>query len=158
MLKQNQVDQHIHSSCVSKARSRMQSHLKSKQKTLGRNDEPILTLLLAKHRAFGAYEIVEHLSNLGRRVQAVQVYRSLEKLMELGVVHKLKTKNAFIACFEDGDCFSQQFFICDICEDVSEIQSQKMNTTIQDAAKKNDFLITLPSVEVLGICSECAST
>ena len=78
--------------------------------------------------------------------------------MELGVVHKLKTKNAFIACFGDGECISQQFFICDVCDGVSEIQSNNLSTSIKDIAKKNKFTIKLPSIEILGICAECAST
>ena len=158
MVKSPKAKGHSHSSCISKAKSRFQSHLKLRGKSLGCNDEPILTFLLANHKAFGAYDIVEHVSKLGKRVQAIQVYRSLDKLMELGVVHKLRTKNAFIACFGEGECVSQQFFICDVCDDVSEIQSNKLNTSIQDAARKNDFSVKLPSVEVLGICSECGIT
>ena len=158
MPKPSKPNNHSHASCVSKAKVRFESYLKSKGKSLGRNDEPILSLLLSNHRAFGAYEIVEQLSKMGKRVQAVQVYRSLEKLIEFGAVHKLRTKNAFVACFEDGVCNSQQFFICDVCDDVSEIQSQTLDNTIQDAARKRDFSVKLPSIEILGVCSECANT
>ena len=79
MRKPSKPNNHSHASCVSKAKVRFESYLKSKGKSLGRNDEPILSLLLANHRAFGAYEIVEQLSKMGKRVQAIQVYRSLEK-------------------------------------------------------------------------------
>jgi len=158
MPKPSKPNDSIHASLISKAKARFESHLKSKGKSLGRNDEPILSLLLANHRAFGAYEIAEQLSKMGKRVQAVQVYRSLEKLIEFGAVHKLRTKNAFVACFEDGVCNSQQFFICDVCDDVSEIQSQKLDNTIQDAARRRDFSVKLPSIEILGVCSECANT
>ena len=155
MRKPSKPNDPNHASFISNAKSRFESHLKSKGKSLGRNDEPILSLLLANHRAFGAYEIVEQLSKMGKRVQAIQVYRSLEKLIEFGAVHKLRTKNAFVACFEDGVCNSQQFFICDVG---SEIQSQTLDNTIQDAARKRDFSVKLPSIEILGVCSECANT
>ena len=158
MAKSPKANNHSHGSCISKAKSRFESYLKSKGKSLGRNDAPVFSLLLSNHRAFGAYEIVEQLSKMGKRVQAVQVYRSLEKLMELGAVHKLRTKNAFIACFEDEDCNSQQFFICDVCDDVSEIQSPTLDSSIQDAARKRHFSVKLPSIEILGVCSECATT
>ena len=158
MKKGSTTGQHSHSHCISKAKTRFRSHLNLKDKSLGRIDEPILSFLLDNHRAFGAYDIVEYVSKLGKRVQATQVYRSLENLMELGVVHKLKTKNAFIACFGDGECTSQQFFICDVCDDVSEIQSKNLSASIQDIAKKNKFTIKLPSIEILGVCSECSST
>ena len=158
MKTRSTAGQHSHSRCVSKAKSRLHSHLKLKEKSLGRIDEPILSFLLVNHRAFGAYDIVEYVSKLGKRVQATQVYRSLENLMELGVVHKLKTKNAFIACFGDGECISQQFFICDVCDGVSEIQSKNLSASIQDIAKKNKFTINLPSIEILGVCAECIET
>ena len=146
---------HQHKHCISKAKNRFAERLREMGKGVGRNDEPVLNLLLSNHRVFSAYDIAETISEMGKRVQPIQIYRSLEKLMALGLVHRLSTKNGFIACYEDGECATGQFLICTECESVKEIDSQLINREIQDSAQENSFSIAGKSVEVLGLCSNC---
>ena len=152
-----QVDlsSHRHNHCISKAKTRFIDQLKKMGKSIGRNDEPVLNLLLSNHRIFSAYDIAETISELGKRVQPIQIYRSLEKLMALGLVHRLSTKNGFIACYEDGECATGQFLICTECESVKEIDSQLINREIHDSAQENSFSIGSKSIEVLGVCGNC---
>ena len=146
---------HQHKHCVSKAKTRFVERLREMGKGVGRNDEPVLNLLLSNHRIFSAYDIAEKISEMGRRVQPIQIYRSLEKLMALGLVHRLSTRNGFIACYEDGECATGQFLICTECESVKEIDSELINREISDSAQENSFSIANKSVEVLGLCSNC---
>ena len=149
---------HQHNHCISKAKTRFIDRLKKMGKSIGRNDEPVLNLLLSNHRIFSAYDIAERISELGKRVQPIQIYRSLEKLMTLGLVHRLSTKNGFIACYEDGECATGQFLICTECESVKEIDSQLLDKEIKGSAKKNNFSIASKSIEVLGLCVNCQDT
>ena len=149
---------HRHNHCISKAKTRFIDRLKKMGKSIGRNDEPVLNLLLSNHRIFSAYDIAERISELGKRVQPIQIYRSLEKLMALGLVHRLSTKNGFIACYEDGECVTGQFLICTECESVKEIDSQLLDKEIKGSAKKNNFSVASKSIEVLGLCGNCQGT
>ena len=149
---------HQHNHCISKAKTRFIDQLKKMGKSIGRNDEPVLNLLLSNHRIFSAYDIAETISELGKRVQPIQIYRSLEKLMALGLVHRLSTKNGFIACYEDGECATGQFLICTECESVKEIDSQLLDNEIQGSAQENNFSIASKSIEVLGLCVNCQDT
>ena len=149
---------HRHNHCISKAKSRFIDRLKKMGKSIGRNDEPVLNLLLSNHRIFSAYDIAETISKVGKRVQPIQIYRSLEKLMALGLVHRLSTKNGFIACYEDGECVTGQFLICTECESVKEIDSQLLDKEIKGSAKKNNFSVASKSIEVLGLCGNCQDT
>ena len=149
---------HRHNHCISKAKTRFIDRLKKMGKSIGRNDEPVLNLLLSNHRIFSAYDIAETISELGKRVQPIQIYRSLEKLMALGLVHRLSTKNGFIACYEDGECATGQFLICTECESVKEIDSQLLDNEIQGSAQENNFSIASKSIEVLGLCGNCQGT
>ena len=115
----------------------------------------MLNLLLSNHRIFSAYDIAERISEMGKRVQPIQIYRSLEKLMALGLVHRLSTKNGFIECYEEGECATGQFLICTECESVKEIDSQLINREINDSAQENSFSIGRKSIEVLGVCGNC---
>jgi Fur family zinc uptake transcriptional regulator len=146
---------HKHNHCVSKAKTRFIERMKQVGKSIGINDEPVLHLLLSNHRAFSAYDIAETLSKMGKRIQPIQIYRSLEKLMALDVVHRLSTKNSFVACYEDGKCTAGQFLICDKCNSVKEIDSQLLDREIQDSAREHNFTIVSKNVEVQGLCREC---
>ena len=105
-----------HKQCVSKAKIRFNNRLKQYGQSIGTYDEPVMKLLLSDHRCLSAYDIADKVSEAGKRVQPVQIYRSLEKLMNLGVVHRISTKNSYIACYEEGDCKTGQFLICTECK------------------------------------------
>jgi len=155
MIAAHHSNKHEHRQCISKAKTRFIDRLGEMGKTIGINDEPVLYLLLSNHRAFSAYDIAETLSKIGKRIQPIQIYRSLEKLMALGVVHRLSTKNGFVACYEDGNCTAGQFLICDKCDRVKEVDSKLLDDEIQDSAQKINFSILSKSVEVRGLCNNC---
>ena len=148
-------DLHEHSLCVSRAKTHFIDRLRNFGKRIGRNDESVLHLLLSNHRVFSAYDIAEIISKSRKRIQPNQIYRSLEKLISLGVVHRLATVNGFIACYKEGQCASNQFLICTECKTVTEINSHLLEKEIQNSARKNSFSIGSKNVEVLGICNRC---
>jgi len=155
MIAAHHSNLHAHKKCILKAKTRFIDRLGKMGKTVGINDEPVLHLLLSNHRAFSAYDIAETLSKTGKRVQPIQIYRSLDKLMTLGVVHRLSTKNGFVACYEDGKCTAGQFLICDKCDSVKEIDSKQLDREINDSAQEHNFSIVGKNVEILGLCSNC---
>ena len=155
-LQQNILsNSHKHDDCVSRAKSKFIERLQEMGKVVGKNDETVLKILLTDHRVFSAYDIAEKISHVGKRVQPIQVYRSLKKLINLGVVHKLATKNGFIACYDEGKCTFGQFLICNKCDSVQEIDNKPLNHQIHDSAQASNFTVTGKSVEVLGVCQNC---
>ena len=157
-LKILSLHQHQHKQCISKAKIRFNNRLKQHCKSIGTYDEPVMKLLLSNHRSLSAYDIADKVSKAGKRVQPVQIYRSLEKLMDLGVVHKISTKNSYIACYKEGECKTGQFLICTECESVKEIESSLLKNEIKASAEKNRFSITRQTIEVLGLCAKCQKT
>ena len=71
----------------------------------------------------------------------LQVYRALDKLVEIGKIHKVESRNAFIACKSSSCEISQAtaFSICNKCENVSEINNPKLSK----------YLIFLPGQALL---------
>ena len=147
-----------HKQCVSKAKIRFNNRLKQHGQSIGTYDQPVMELLLSDHRCLSAYDIADKVSEAGKRVQPVQIYRSLEKLMNLGVVHRISTKNSYIACYEEGDCKTGQFLICTECKKVKEVESNLIENEITASAEKNRFSITSQTIEVLGLCAKCQKT
>src|SRR5215510_9106697 len=58
----------------------------------------VLATLLSTHKPLGAYEIVERLALKGPRPAPITAYRALEFLRENGLVHRIESRNAFVAC------------------------------------------------------------
>ncbi len=66
----------------------------------------VLRSVADSHRASGAYDIIERLAKTGPRPAPISIYRALEFLRGHGLVHKIESRNAFVACTHgehDGD-------------------------------------------------------
>ena len=74
----------------------------------------VLQALLASHRPLGAYEVIDELARSMPRPAPITVYRALDFLMENGLVHRIESRNAYLACAHDHDAAAMvAFLICD---------------------------------------------
>ena len=132
---------------------------KSKQSPRLTNKQALVMNLLGKTKGpLSAYAILDQLHNSGFR-GPVQVYRALEKLMELGLVHRLESLNAFVAC-QQRTCDHQSkktiiFTICEICGSVQELVNNGLEHLVRSLEKDIDFLTNRSVIELKGICSTC---
>ncbi len=92
----------------------------------------VLGALLASHQPLGAYEIMERVAPQGPRPAPITVYRALEFLRENGLVHRIESRNAFVACVHThaaGDLVV--FLICERCGTVGEASSAEVASTVK---------------------------
>jgi Fur family zinc uptake transcriptional regulator len=115
----------------------------------------VLEIVADRHAAIGAYEIMERMAEGGRRPAPVTVYRALDFLIEQGLVHRLASLNAFIACARPSDEHGAQFLICKRCGRVAELADPAVRQAIDKGARRADFTVAAPMVEVVGICAPC---
>lgn len=117
----------------------------------------VLAALYETHRPLGAYDLADILAGQsGKRIAPVTVYRVLEFLTEQGFVHRLVTRNAFIACPHQHDAGDVTvFLICARCGGVDEMESQAINTAIGDLLKSSHFTPAAKIVEIDGVCAHC---
>lgn len=118
----------------------------------------VLELILNVHHPVGAYDLLEQLAQrMQKRVAPPTVYRALEFLVDMGLVHRIASLNAYLAC-NSGDSHGEAvFFICRSCRNALEINSGAISTAIADTAQKACFIAERQTVEVLGICPRCAA-
>jgi Fur family zinc uptake transcriptional regulator len=83
------------------------------------------------------------------------VRRALDFLIEQGLVHRLASLNAFIACARPSDEHGAQFLICKRCGRVAELADPAVRQAIDKGARRADFTVAAPMVEVVGICAPC---
>jgi Fur family zinc uptake transcriptional regulator len=129
----------------------------------GQNLTPIrrrvLEAMLASHRPLGAYEIIERLAGTVARPAPITVYRALDFLMENGLVHRIESRNAFLACAHTHDATSTAaFLICERCGLVGEIPASTIASSINEAARGGGFAPKMAVVEITGTCAHCQAT
>jgi Fur family zinc uptake transcriptional regulator len=116
----------------------------------------VLETLLADHRPVGAYDIMDRLAEHGPRPAPITVYRALDFLLEAGLVHRIASRNAFIACIQHHAANdSVMFLICERCGTVGEAASGAVKEALNTAAKAAGFAPKLPVIEVPGLCAHC---
>jgi len=116
----------------------------------------VLLTLLASHQPLGAYEIMDRLAPDGPRPAPITVYRALEFLRENGLVHRIESRNAFVACVHAhaaGELVV--FLICERCGTVGEAASDEVAVKLRSAARAAGFMPKSPVIEISGICTHC---
>ncbi|MBO6522029.1 MAG: transcriptional repressor [Rhodospirillales bacterium] len=129
---------------------------------LTKNQQAVLGCLEKATGAMTAYDILDGVRAQGIRAP-VQVYRALERLMELSIVHRIESMNAFVACahghegadHDHGHSGTVAFAICDDCGHVSEIPVPKAAKTLGALAGDSGFVTERAVVELRGHCQAC---
>lgn len=124
---------------------------------LTKNQTLVLNALSRAGGPLSAYTILDQLRGEGFRAP-LQVYRALEKLLERGLVHRLESLNAFVACAHDHDHAHglTAFAICEKCGQVSEFSDEVVEERLKDWAGRSGFHATKTTIEIRGDCANCA--
>lgn len=123
---------------------------------LTRNQKLVFDKLSCVSTPMTAYHLLESLRDQGLRAPP-QVYRALEKLVTLGIVHRLDSLNAFVAC-RHPSCEPHRvvaFTICDQCQHVSEISDPELNTHLRVLAIEAGLTPRRSNIELQGLCDAC---
>jgi len=99
-----------------------------KQQYLTKNQQIVLDLVEKSSEPLKAYSILFNVQKKGLKAP-LQVYRALDKLVEIGKIHKIESRNAFVACNNSSCQVSKAtaFSICESCEKVTEINNSKLS-------------------------------
>lgn len=117
----------------------------------------VLQALLAAKRPLGAYDLIEVLREGAARAPApIVIYRALDFLKEQGLIHRLETLNAFIACpHRHAGHERVSFLICENCRHVDEVVSSPLNGALDALASEHAFKPARQVVELAGLCRNC---
>ena len=135
--------------------------MKNKEKQtaeLNKKQYLVMNLLSKAKGPLSAYQILYDLNDHGFR-GPTQVYRVLDKLLELGMVHRIESMNSFVACRQEK-CHEKNkeinlFTICKICGSVQELLSNGLKNLVKSLSKDNNFLLRSSVLELNGVCSKC---
>ena len=123
---------------------------------LSKNQSTVLGVLARSGKPLSAYQILDQTHAVGVRAPQ-QVYRALERLLELHLVHRIESLNAYLFCEKGPHQHQAAFAICLKCQATAEFSLQEVVPSLDQAAKAIMFTIASAHVEVSGICVACKS-
>jgi Fur family zinc uptake transcriptional regulator len=147
---------HDHGRCASDAIAHAEALCATRKERLTPMRRRVLEALLASHQPLGAYELIDRLAVRGQRPAPITVYRALDFLREQELVHRIESRNSFIACVHDHESSDPVvFLICEKCGAVGEAASAAVADTIKNASRAVGFVPKTPVIEISGICANC---
>jgi Fur family transcriptional regulator, zinc uptake regulator len=147
---------HDHGSCTSAAIARAEEICAARAQRLTPMRRHVLETLLTSHKPLGAYEIMERLTDR-RRPAPITVYRALDFLRDNGLVHRIESRNSFVACVHNhAGTDPVVFLICERCGAVGEGGAGgAIAETLKASCRAAGFAPKSPVIEIAGICSHC---
>ena len=127
-----------------------------KENNLSKNQQIIFDLINKSSEPLKAYTILFSVQKKGIKAPP-QVYRALDKLVETGKIHKIESKNAFVACRNSNCDVSKTtaFSICESCEMVDEINDAKLTKYLTNFSDKKGTKYKRFNLEFFGLCKKC---
>lgn len=145
----------------------------------------MVELLASSDKAFTPYEMRDTLKGKGINADVVTIYRVLEVLERMSLVHKVMALGRYIRCLtsqenqdktqESEDKVSNQnkslnhkdssrhknssrchhYLLCKKCRKVEEIEGENLHALEQKIQKEKKFQIEEHYLEFIGICAAC---
>lgn len=148
---------HDHAACISHAVQAAEARCRDSGLKFTPVRRRVLEILLAEHRALGAYEVLDILRTEGLGSQPPVAYRALDFLVKNGFAHRVEQLNAFIACTHSDATHTPVFLICRACDTIVEADSSLPRQALARAASDVGFTIERAAVEATGLCPACGS-
>lgn len=115
----------------------------------------ILKALRRSHQSLSAYDILELIKAPGEKLAPTTIYRALDALISEGLVHRVSSKNAYVACQGGDHKHPPLISYCQICETVTETIDAALVHLIHNITQRQDFAIKDQVLEITGICGSC---
>lgn len=149
---------HDHRVCIDTALRRAEDRCCDEGLQLTPVRRRVLEILLAEHRAWGAYEVLDRLRAEGLGSQPPVAYRALDFLVANGFAHRIERLNAFVACVVPGERHAPCFLICRGCSAVAETLGQRASQALRDSAGELGFEVEQFAIEAEGLCPSCVES
>jgi Fur family zinc uptake transcriptional regulator len=116
----------------------------------------VLGLVAAAGKPVKAYDLLDLMKGESGSTAPPTVYRALDFLLEQGFIHRLASINAFVACHHPQVRHSVPFLISDRCQNATELEDTRISGLLESQAQAQGFATSAQTLEVHGICADCA--
>ena len=114
--------------------------------------------LLAAKRPVSAYELIAlQEKRQDRKIAPLTVYRHLDFLIRVGLVHRLESTQSYLPCDHPEHAHESQYLLCSSCGQADEVESKPLESMLQKIADQRGFKPENTVVEIKGLCGSCAN-
>ena len=149
---------HDHGLCAAQLMARAERACARQKARLTSLRRDVLGAVGESHRAAGAYEIIERMAKSGPRPAPISIYRALEFLGGLGLVHRIESRNAFVACNRQHEAGRAVLMVCERCGTVDELEAASVFDRLDSLSSGEGFEIRRAVIELSGQCAPCKDT
>lgn len=146
---------HDHDRCAAQLMARAERACARHNARLTSLRREVLGAVGASHRAAGAYEIIERMARSGPRPAPISIYRALEFLGDLGLVHRIESRNAFVACSRLHEAGRAVLMVCEDCGTVDELEAASVFDGLDVLSSAEGFETRRAVIELSGRCGPC---
>ncbi|WP_006786378.1 transcriptional repressor [Thiorhodospira sibirica] len=144
-----------HQRCIHQALETAQHLCTQRSVKLTRLRRMVLTQIWQTHEAVKAYDLIRDLSSREHMVKPPTVYRTLDFLLEQGLIHRIESLNAYVGCPWPDTHHQCCLLICRTCGQIQELKGHWINSALQQKIHQQGFVIQQQIFEIQGICRAC---
>jgi Fur family transcriptional regulator, ferric uptake regulator len=136
---------------------RFEEYLQSRGKRMTQQRRIMVDFVFERHDHFDADELVAGLTQRpdGDKVSRPTVYRTLNELVEAGLLRKMTLSGR--AVYEHDYGYPQHDHLhCQMCDKLIEFHSEELQEIVDAVAREHNFRATGQRLIITGICRECS--
>ena len=142
---------------VSHALDAAHAHVAAADERLTVPRRRVLELLLTSGRPVKAYDLVAAFHADERVAKPATIYRALEFLERMGLVHRLSSSKCYVACTLGMAAHPAAFLICDCCGSCCEVSAPEA-ASLSGTATALGYSVDRVTLEAEGRCPACRVT
>jgi Fur family ferric uptake transcriptional regulator len=143
---------------ASSPQERFSEYLQSRGKRITQQRRSLVDYVFERHDHFDADELIANLSRIegGQRVSRPTVYRTLNELVEAGLLRRMNLGGR--AVYEHDYGYPQHDHLhCTICDQLIEFQTDELLRLREAVGRGHHFRVTGHRLIISGVCQSCAS-
>ncbi|MCC7168280.1 MAG: transcriptional repressor [Rhodospirillales bacterium] len=146
---------HDHRACLRRGLKAAERLCRAKGARLTPVRRRVLELILDRHQPIGAYDLIDRLAEEGPRPAPPTVYRALDFLRTVGLVHRIESRNAYVGCPNPARPHTGSILICRTCDRVAETGDPALARALARNAARLGFSVERSMIEIQGVCPAC---
>lgn len=157
-----EYEEHDHTRCIDQVLKTAEARCQERGVRLTEQRKSVLALLAESHVPASAYDLLEKLNRVRQGageapLAPVSIYRALEFLSQQKLVHRIESRNAYVACLHGDEEHGEVtvFLLCDKCGRAGEFHSDALSGLVETIARTEHFQAHAPILEISGTCIDC---
>lgn len=138
------------------ASERFAEYLSSQRLKMTRERREILDQVLSVRGHFDAEQLLVLIRRAGRTVSRATLYRTLSRLVESGLVHKVEMARGQARYEPMFGRHHHDHMVCLSCGKIIEFESREIERIQEDVCRRKKFTMTDHTHQIRGRCARCA--